>query len=97
MTTFSRFDVADHLDTEEDVAAYLDAAMESGDPALIARAVGTVARAQNMTRLAREVGVTREGLYKALSGDGNPSFATMCKVITALGLKMRFEPISHAD
>jgi probable addiction module antidote protein len=90
---FRRFDAADYLKTEEDIIAYLDAAIaEAGDdPALIARALGAVARSRNMSRLAREAGVTREGLYKALSGEGNPSFATIVKVAQALGLRLSFQ------
>lgn len=90
---FSRFDSADHLRSEEDVAAYLEAVMEEAgdDPAFIARALGTVARARNMSQLARDAGMTREGLYKALSGEGNPSFATIMKVSQALGLRLTFE------
>ena len=90
---FSRFDAADYLKTEEDIVAYLEAAMEEAedDPALIARALGAVARARNMSQLARDAGITREGLYKALSGEGNPSFATIVKVAHALGLKVTFQ------
>ncbi len=92
MTEFSRFDVADHLGNEADIAAYMDAVMnEAGDdPAFVTRALGAVARARNMSRLAGEVGMSREGLYKALSGEGNPSFATVMKVARALGLKLEF-------
>lgn len=88
---FSRYDTADYLKTDEDVVAYLDAAVEDGDPALMAAALGDVARARNMSQLARDTGMTREGLYKALSGDGNPSFATVIKVAHALGLRMAFK------
>jgi probable addiction module antidote protein len=90
---FSRYDTADYLKTEEDMAAYLEACVEDGDPALIAAALGDIARARNMSQLARDTGLTREGLYKALSGDGNPSFATVVKVAHALGLRMTFKPI----
>ncbi len=90
---FSRYDSADYLNTGEDIAAYLEAVMdEAGDnPAYIAQALGVIARAQNMSQLARNVGMSREGLYKALSEDGNPSFATIMKVAHALGLRMRFQ------
>ena len=93
--SFSRFDAADYLTTEEDNVAYLDAVMdESGDdPAMIARALGTIARARNMSQLARDAGITREGLYKALSEDGNPSFATIVKVAHALGLRLTFQGV----
>lgn len=91
---FSRFDAADYLETEADIAAYLEAAIEEAgdDPAVIARALGVVARARNLSQLARDVGMSREGLYKALSGEGNPSFATVMKVAHALGLRMSFRP-----
>lgn len=92
--TFRKWDSAEHLRTEEDIALYLDACMEEGgdDPAFIAHALGVVARARNMSQLARDTGMTREGLYKALSGEGNPSFATVLKVARALGLKLSFQP-----
>ena len=91
---FSRFDTADYLETEADIAAYLEAVIEEAgdDPAVIARALGVVARARNLSQLARDVGMSREGLYKALSGEGNPSFATVMKVAHALGLRMSFRP-----
>src|SRR3990167_6063801 len=81
--TFSRYDTADYLKTEGDIVLYMEAVMEEAgdDPAFIARALGTVARARNMSRLAKDVGMSREGLYKALSGEGNPSFATVVKEI----------------
>ena len=85
---FSRYDTADYLKTEDDIAAYLDAVMEDGDPALIAAALGDVARARNLSQLARDVGMSRQGLDKALSGDGNPSLATVLKVAQALGLRL---------
>ncbi|WP_414041101.1 addiction module antidote protein [Acidithiobacillus sp. M4-SHS-6] len=88
---FSRYDTADYLKTEDDVAAYLDAVMEDGDPALIAAALGDVARARNLSQLARDVGMSRQGLDKALSGEGNPSLATVVKVAQALGLRLSFK------
>jgi len=89
---FARYDVADYLKTEDDIAAYLEAVIDENgdDPALITKALGAVARARNMSALAREVGVTREGLYKALSGEGNPSFATVLKLARAIGLQLTF-------
>jgi probable addiction module antidote protein len=81
------WDAADNLDTEEDMAAYLEAALENGDVALISAALSDIARAKSMTQIARDTGLTRESLYKALSPDGNPEFATILKVINALGLK----------
>ncbi len=88
--TFSRYDAADYLKTEEDIARYMDAVIEesSDDPTVIAYALGAVARARNMSQLAREAGITRVGLYKALSRDGNPSFATVAKVAKALGFRV---------
>lgn len=83
---FSQYETADYLQSEEDIAAYLDAVMEDGDPGLIAAAFGDVARARNLSELARNVGMSRQGLNKALSGNGNPSFATVLKVAHALGL-----------
>jgi probable addiction module antidote protein len=87
---FSRYDTADYLKSEEDMIAYLEACMEEAgdDPALIAVALGNVARAYGMARLAKETGLTREGLYKSLSADGNPSLGTVLKVVKALGLKL---------
>ncbi|MCZ7559007.1 MAG: putative addiction module antidote protein [Burkholderiaceae bacterium] len=84
----TRWDPAEHLDTEEDMAAYLEAALEEGDPALVAAALGDIARAKGMTQVARETGLGRESLYKALSPEGNPEFATIMKVVSALGLKL---------
>lgn len=83
-----RWDTADHLKTREDVAAYLEAVFEDGDPALITHALGIVARAEGMTEVAKQAGLSRASLYKALSADGHPEFATVLKVVQALGLKM---------
>lgn len=82
------YDAAEFLDTDEDIVAYLNAALEDGDPSLASAALGDVARARGMTQLAHETGITRDGLYKALSPSGNPSFATVQKVIRALGYKL---------
>ena len=82
------WDAAEHLNTEEEMAAYLEAALEEGDPTLVASALGDIARARGMTQLARETGLGRESLYKALSPSGNPEFATILKVIRALGLEL---------
>lgn len=94
---FSRYDSADYLETEDDIAAYIEAAMDEGggDPAYVTRALGVVARARNISQLARDTGLSREGIYKALSEDGNPSFATVAKIAQALGLKVSFAP-AHA-
>lgn len=82
------WDAAEHLETEEDMAAYLDAALEDGDPGVIVAALGDIARAQGMAKIAREAGVGRESLYKALSANGNPEFTTVLKVVRALGLQL---------
>ncbi|MGV7960126.1 putative addiction module antidote protein [Photorhabdus tasmaniensis] len=89
---FSRYDTADYLQTEEDIAAYLEAVVEDGDPSLIAAALGDIARARNISQLARDVGMSREGLYKALSGEGNPTFTTITKVANTLGLRFTMQP-----
>jgi len=82
------WDAAEYLETEEDMAAYLEAALEENDPALVAAALGDIARAKGMTQIARKAGLGRESLYKALSPDGNPEFSTVLKVVSALGLKL---------
>lgn len=82
------WDAAEYLNSEEETAAYLEAALEEGDPALVAAALGDIARARGMTQLARDTGLGRESLYKALSPSGNPEFATIMKVIEALGLRL---------
>lgn len=83
------YDTADYLKTPEDIAAYLEAVFEDGDPELITRALGVVARAEGMTAVAKKTGLTRASLYKALSANGRPEFATVLKVVQALGLKMK--------
>jgi probable addiction module antidote protein len=84
------WDSAEHLKTEEDIAEYFDACLQEGgdDPAFIAHALGVIARARGMSQVARDAGMSREGLYKALSAEGNPSFGTILKVIRALGLQL---------
>lgn len=93
---FTRYDSADYLTNVEDAAAYLEAAVEAAgdDPAFIAQALGVIARSGNVSELARRAGMSREGLYKALSADGNPSFATIMKVAKALGLRIHFESVA---
>jgi len=93
---YSRWDPAEDLKTEEDMALYFDICMreDPGDGSLIRAALGTIARARGMSQLARDTGLAREGLYKALSAEGNPEFATIMKVIKALGLKLHAGP-SH--
>ena len=82
------WDASEHLKSTEDMVAYLEAALELGDPALVAAALGDIARAKGMTRVSKETGLARESLYKALSPEGNPEFATVLKVVKALGLKL---------
>ena len=91
-TTTTPWDPADHLKTEEDIVAYLEAALEEADPALVAAALGDIARAKGMTQVARDAGLGRESLYKALSPAGNPEFATILKVVAALGLQLHAAP-----
>lgn len=86
----TRYDVAEHLRTPKEMAAYLEACIEeaNGDAAFIAKALGDIARAKGMSQVAKDAGLSRESLYKALSGDRNPDFDTILKVISALGLKL---------
>ena len=81
-----------YINTREDMAAYLEAALDDGDPQIIAGVLGDIARSKGMTELARETGLGRESLYKSLSSGGNPEFATILKVMKALGLKLRAIP-----
>ncbi len=92
-TKTSPYDVADHLRTPAEMAAYLDAWLDEApdDAAGIARALGAIARAKGMTQVAKEAGLSRESLYRALSAEGNPSFATILKVAKALGVKLHAE------
>ena len=87
------WDVAEHLETEADMAAYLDAALEDGDAALVVAALGDIARAKGMSQIARDAGLGRESLYKALSTTGNPEFGTILKVVRALGLQFHVQTI----
>src|SRR5688572_24524073 len=82
------WDAAEHLNTEEEMAAYLEAALEEGEPSLVAAVLGDIARARGMSQLARDTGLGRESLYKALSPSGNPEFSTVLKVIQALGIRL---------
>ena len=93
-TVTSRYDVAEHLRTPREMAAYLEACLEeaNGDAAFVAKALGDIARAKGMARVARNAGLSRESLYKALSGDRSPSFDTILKVIEALGIKLHATP-----
>jgi probable addiction module antidote protein len=86
------WDVAEHLETEEDMAAYLEAVLQEGDPTLVAAALGDIARAKGIAQIARETGLGRASLYKALSPEGNPELATVLKVVRALGLQLHAAP-----
>ena len=94
-TKTSKYDVSEHLRTSEEMAAYLEACLEeaNGDAQFIAKALGDIARAKGMSQVARDAGLSRESLYKALSGERTPSFDTILKVIGALGLKLHAEPV----
>ncbi|GJD93894.1 addiction module antidote protein [Methylobacterium iners] len=96
LQTFT-YDTAEHLKDEQDIALYIEAVLEDGDPALIRDAVGTVARARGMTQIARETGLSRESLYKALSAEGNPGFDTVVRVLRALGLTLSVKPTAEAE
>jgi probable addiction module antidote protein len=90
-TTTAPFDAADYLETPADIAAYLQVSFEDADKRIIAHAIGTVARAHGMSEIAKATGMSRESLYKALSADGNPSFATVVNVLSSLGLRLNVE------
>ena len=94
-TKTTPYDSAEYLKTDEDMAMYLEACLEEAgdDAAFIAKALGTIARAKGMTQLAKDTGLGRESLYKALSGEGNPSFATILKVTAALGIKLHAQSV----
>jgi probable addiction module antidote protein len=95
-TKTTRYDVAEHLRTPEEMAAYLEACMEEakGDASFIAKALGDIARAKGMSNVAREAGLSRESLYKALSGERTPSFDTILKVMNVLGIKLHTEAVT---
>lgn len=94
-TSTTRYDVAEHLRTPEEMAAYLEACLEesNGDAAFIAKALGDIARAKGMSQVARNAGLSRESLYKALSGDRTPGFDTVLKVVKALGIELHAMPV----
>ena len=98
-TVTSPYDVAEHLRTREEMAAYLEASIEDadGDAALVAKALGDIARARGMSRVAGAAGLSRESLYKALSGERNPTLDTVLRIVGALGLKLRAEAAPDAD
>jgi probable addiction module antidote protein len=95
-TKTTLFDISEHLNTPDDMAAYLEASIEEadGDAAFIAKALGDIARAKGMTQVARDAGLSRESLYKALSGDRSPGFDTILKVMKALDLKIHAEAVA---
>jgi len=90
-------DAANYLETREDMATYLEAALEDGDSSVITAALGDIARSKGMSEIARETGLGRESLYKSLSVDGNPEFTTVLKVVEALGLKLHASPSSDDE
>ena len=94
--TTTIWDPAAHLSTADDIAAYLEAALQDGDPQLVAAALGDIARAKGMSQIAREAGLGRESLYKSLSASGNPELATILKVISALGLQLHVSATDKA-
>jgi probable addiction module antidote protein len=95
-STTTIWDPATHPATVDDVAAYLESALQDGDPKLIAAALGDIARAKGMSQVARDAGLGRESLYKSLSSSGNPELATVLKVISALGLELHVTAVDDA-
>ncbi len=91
------FDPAEYLDDSEAIAAYMTEALETEEPAFIADALGVVARARGMSEVARDAGLSRESLYRALSADGNPEFGTVLRVVRALGLRLSAAPAHSED
>ena len=94
MEELTKFDVAEYLDTDELQTLYLDEVAKENDPSALIKAIDTVARAKGMTKTAKEAGISREGLYKALSPNGNPSFVTVCKILNAIGYTLVPERIA---
>lgn len=92
MTETMKWDLAEHLDNEERITLFLEAVFEDGDPRVIAAAIGEVAKARGMSQVAREAGLSRESLYKALSENGNPEFGTVLRVVKALGFDLTVSP-----
>jgi probable addiction module antidote protein len=91
-----KWDAVEHLDTPERIAGYLDAALEDGDPAIVTAALGDIARAKGMSKIAEAAGLGRESLYKSLSREGNPELATVLRVVRALGLRLHASPSKSA-
>lgn len=97
MVKLRKYDSAEYLKSDEAVLAYLQEALDSDDPKMVSHALGVVARAQGMTKIARDAGVSRESLYRTLSDEGNPEFATVMKIVRALGMKLAVAPADHND
>jgi probable addiction module antidote protein len=97
MVELKTWDASEHLDSEEMIVAYMNAAIEDGDPALFTAALGDIARSRGMAGIAKRAGVSRESLYRALSRDGNPEFATIVKVMNAMGLRMSVASAQNDD
>ncbi len=91
-----RYDSSEYLKSKDDMAAYLEAALSEGDPALVVQALGAIAKARGMAQIAKASGLRRESLYKALSPDGNPQFNTVLRVVNALGIRLHAEPSKAA-
>lgn len=89
MTTTTKWDMADSIETPEEAATYLEAALEENDPEFLLAVLGDIARSKGMTRIARDTGLSRESLYRSLSPSGNPSFITVMKVLQSMGLHLR--------
>ncbi len=92
--TFKKWDPAEVIETKKDVIALLEVALEGNDPDFLLSIVGDMARSKGMTEIARELGISRRGLYKAIAPDGNPSFKTVIKLLDLLGLRLKVEPKS---
>ncbi len=95
-TKTTEFDAAAYLETEDDIVAYMTEALASGDAAIVAHALGVIARARGMSGIARETGLSRESLYRALSADGNPELATVLRIMEAIGLRLTAESVGKA-
>jgi probable addiction module antidote protein len=93
----AKWDAAEYLDDEEAIVAYVEAAFEDGDPEIIKHALGNVARARGMTSIAKDAGVTREALYKALSERGDPKLSTLLGVMKALGIQLSAKPLASSN
>jgi probable addiction module antidote protein len=92
-----RYDAADYLNDEENVLAYLNAALDDGHPDVVAQAIGNVARARGMSKIAKQCGLGRESLYKSLSDKGNPEFRTVVSVLRAMGIRLRAEAATATE